>query len=127
MENGDSLKSIIIKSVSNIDLIEYATASGDYNPIHLIESEANKAGLPGVIAHGMWTMGNLSKLFTSYYNEGFISDYRVKFSKMVFINDKLTLHATLTDKKTDVLDFTVNVTNQNKVNVLEGKIQFTLI
>lgn len=74
LHTGDSLEEIRLEPVSRMDLIKYSGASGDFNPIHTVDEEATKAGLPGIIAHGMWTMGNLTKLFTSYYNEGFIQD-----------------------------------------------------
>ncbi len=76
-----------------MDLIKYAGASGDFNPIHTIDGEAKNAGLPGIIAHGMWTMGNLAKLFTPYVEEGFIQDYSIRFRGMVFIDDVITLKA----------------------------------
>lgn len=66
---GDSLESMELPPVSRLDLIKYAGASGDFNPIHTIDEAAEKAGLPGIIAHGMWTMGNLGKLFTPYVGE----------------------------------------------------------
>ncbi|WP_029268687.1 MaoC/PaaZ C-terminal domain-containing protein, partial [Virgibacillus alimentarius] len=67
LQIGESLDPITLQPVSRLDLIKYAGASGDFNPIHTIDAAAEKAGLPGIIAHGMWTMGNLSKLFTPYY------------------------------------------------------------
>lgn len=50
---GDRLESITLLPVSRLDLIKYAGASGDFNPIHTIDEAAEKAGLPGMIAHGM--------------------------------------------------------------------------
>ena len=91
----ESLSDIQLNPVSRLDLIKYAGASGDFNPIHTIDEEAKNAGLPGIIAHGMWTMGNLAKLFTPYVEEGFIQDYSIRFRGMVFIDDVITLKATL--------------------------------
>ena len=68
---GETINSIKLPPVSRIDLIKYAGASGDFNPIHTIDDEAKSTGLPGVIAHGMWTMGNLGKLFRDYYDTDF--------------------------------------------------------
>lgn len=76
---GESLESITLPPVSRIDLIKYAGASGDFNPIHTIDEEATAAGLPGIIAHGMWTMGNLTKLFTPYLEDGLVTDYQIRF------------------------------------------------
>lgn len=122
---GETLDATL-QPVSRLDLIKYAGSSGDFNPIHTIDEEAKKAGLPGIIAHGMWTMGNLAKLFTPYYEEGFISDYNIRFSGMVFLNDVLTLKAQLVDKTAQLLTFDVSAVNQNQKDVVKGKIKFEL-
>jgi acyl dehydratase len=122
---GEALEIVQLNPVSRLDLIKYAGASGDYNPIHTIDEEAKKAGLPGIIAHGMWTMGNLSKLFTSYYEEGFIQDFSIRFQGMVFLNDVITLKATLEKKIGDKLRFNVQALNQNGNEVLKGEVVFS--
>ncbi|WP_156289649.1 MaoC/PaaZ C-terminal domain-containing protein [Oceanobacillus salinisoli] len=124
LQVGDSLEEITLSPVSRMDLIKYSGASGDFNPIHTIDEEAEKAGLPGVIAHGMWTMGNLSKVFTSYYEEGFIENFQVRFSGKVFLNDVLTLRATLQEKNNETFSFKVNVSSQSEKVVMKGKVVF---
>ncbi|MGG3470651.1 MaoC/PaaZ C-terminal domain-containing protein [Neobacillus pocheonensis] len=121
---GESVKEIQLEPVSRMDLIKYSGASGDFNPIHTIDDEAKKAGLPGIIAHGMWTMGNLAKLFTEYYEEGFIKDYSIRFKGMVFLNDVVTLKATLKEKQDDNLRFTVQAVNQQGNDVLKGEVVY---
>lgn len=115
---------VTLDPVSRMDLIKYAGASGDFNPIHTIDEEAKKAGLPGIIAHGMWTMGNLAQLFTPYYEEGFIQDYQIRFSGMVFLNDVITLKAELKDKTAEYIDFDVKAVNQNSREIIKGKVRF---
>lgn len=122
---GDELPIVTLPPVSRLDLIKYAGASGDYNPIHTIDDEAKKAGLPAIIAHGMWTMGNLAKLFTPYHEEGFIQDYQIRFRGMVFLGDIITLKARLTDENETHSIFQVNAVNQNGVDVIKGLITFT--
>lgn len=124
LKNSDTLEKIILAPVSRIDLIKYADASGDFNPIHTIDEEAEKAGLPGIIAHGMWTMGNLSKLFTPYYEDGFIQDYKVRFRGMVFLNDVITLQATVEEINERRIDFKVVATNQDGKEVIKGNVLF---
>lgn len=121
---GEAIKEIQLEPVSRIDLIKYAGASGDFNPIHTIDEEANKAGLPGIIAHGMWTMGNLAKLFTPYYEEGFVEDYSIRFKGMVFLNDVITLKATLKEVNDRKLRFSVQAVNQNGNEVLKGEVLY---
>lgn len=126
LQEGEGLKEITLDPVSRIDLIKYAGASGDYNPIHTIDQEAEKAGLPGIIAHGMWTMGNLSKLFTPYLEDGFIQDYSIRFSGMVFLQDVITLKANLQETGKQQLDFKVSATNQDGKEVIKGNVLFYL-
>jgi len=123
---GQSLPEVTLPPVSRLDLIKYAGASGDYNPIHTIDEEAKKAGLPGIIAHGMWTMGNLAKLFTPYHEEGFVQDYFVRFQSMVFLNDVVTLKATVKEKDDKAIRFTVAAVNQHGKEVIKGEAVFSL-
>ena len=124
LQVGESLEEIQLEPVSRIDLIKYAGASGDFNPIHTIDEEAKKAGLPGIIAHGMWTMGNLAKLFTPYFEEGFVEDYSIRFKGMVFLNDVITLKAILKEVEENKLRFQVQAVNQNGNEVLKGEVLF---
>lgn len=125
LQVGDTLDDIVLSPVSRIDLIKYAGASGDYNPIHTIDEEAKKAGLPGIIAHGMWTMGNLAKVFTPFYEEGFLKDYSIRFKGMVFLNDVITLRTQLDERNEKELKFSVAAINQNGKEVLKGNAVFS--
>lgn len=124
LRSGDVLDEKTLEPVTRLDLIKYAGASGDYNPIHTIDEEAKKLGLPGIIAHGMWTMGNLAKLFTPYLEEGFIQDYTIRFSGMVFLGDVLTLQAKLQEKDGKKMDFHVAAVNQSGTEVIKGNVVF---
>jgi len=124
LKPGNSLNSVKLEPVARMDLIKYAGASGDFNPIHTIDEEAKKAGLPGIIAHGMWTMGNLSRLFSDYTENGFIEDYTIRFKNMVFLQDIITLNAVLRDIDGKRMHFSVNATNQKNQKVIEGTIIF---
>ena len=126
VQMGASLQPVELAPVKRLDLIKYAGASGDFNPIHTIDEEAANAGLPGIIAHGMWTMGNLSKLFTPYLEEGFIEDYAIRFRNMVFIDDVLTLQAFLQKEEADKKEFKVAAVNQNGQEVVNGTVLFRM-
>ena len=123
---GESLQPVELAPVTRLDLIKYAGASGDFNPIHTIDEEATNAGLPGIIAHGMWTMGNLAKLFTPYLEEGFIEDYAIRFRSMVFIDDVLTLQAILQKEEAGQKEFKVVAVNQNGQEVVNGTVVFRM-
>jgi acyl dehydratase len=64
--------------------VRYAGASGDFNPIHWSDSAARAAGLPGVIAHGMATMGRAGAALADWAGDpGAVLDYSVRFARPV--------------------------------------------
>jgi hypothetical protein len=74
--------------VTRADLVRYAGASGDLNPIHWNERFARAVGLPGVIAHGMFTMGAAVQLVVDWAGDpGAILDYQTRFTKPVPVPD----------------------------------------
>ncbi|MFW0109983.1 MaoC family dehydratase [Rothia sp. P13129] len=87
LEKGENIGNTSF-SISRADLIKYAGASGDYNPIHWNERFAQSVGLPGVIAHGMYTMGLAINLVSEWATDpGAIIDYQCRFSKPVIVPD----------------------------------------
>lgn len=69
-------------------LVRYAGASGDFNPIHWNERFATEVGLPGVIAHGMWTMGAAASVVTDWAGDpGAVLDYQVRFTRPIPVPD----------------------------------------
>jgi acyl dehydratase len=78
-----------IYPVDRADLVKYAGASGDFNPIHWRESFAKSVGLPDVIAHGMYTMAQAGRFITEWTGDpGAVVDYGVRFSGMVVVPDE---------------------------------------
>jgi acyl dehydratase len=74
--------------VTRADLVRYAGASGDFNPIHWNERVATEVGLPGVIAHGMWTMGAAVTVVAEWAGDpGAVVDYGVRFTRPVPVPD----------------------------------------
>jgi acyl dehydratase len=75
--------------VTRADLVRYAGASGDFNPIHWSQRVATSVGLPGVIAHGMLTMALASRALTAWVggDPGAILDYSVRFARPVVVPD----------------------------------------
>ena len=72
------------------DLVRYAGASGDFNPMHTDEIAATGAGLPSVFGHGMFTMGMLGKALTDYVGVGSLRNYKVRFTKQTWPGETLT-------------------------------------
>ncbi len=70
--------------VDRARLVRYADASGDQNPIHQDEAAALAVGLPGVVAHGMWTMGAAVGVVVDWVGDpGLVVDYRTRFTRPV--------------------------------------------
>ena len=93
---GDELKERILPPVTRLQLIKYAGASGDFNPIHTIDQAAEEAGLPGVIAHGMLTLASVGLLFSPYLEHGYVKTLLARFSGMVFVGDELAIGGRVT-------------------------------
>ena len=78
--------------VTRQDLVMYAGASGDFNPIHWNSDFAQGVGLPGVIAHGMFTMGSAVQLVTDWIGDpAAVLDYQTRFPKPVIVEDTTAL------------------------------------
>jgi acyl dehydratase len=74
--------------VTRADLVRYAGASGDFNPIHWNERTATGVGLPGVIAHGMLTMGLAGRAVTAWVGDpAALVEYTVRFGRPVVVPD----------------------------------------
>ncbi|MER6155158.1 MaoC family dehydratase [Streptomyces sp. NPDC001868] len=74
--------------VTRADLVRYAGASGDFNPIHWNERFAKEVGLPDVIAHGMFTMAEAIRVVTDWTGDpGAVVEYGVRFTKPVVVPD----------------------------------------
>ncbi len=83
--------------VTRADLVHYAGASGDRNPIHWNERFAREVGLPGVIAHGMFTMGAAVGVVVDWLGDpGRVLDYGVRFTRPVEVPDPGTASVTVT-------------------------------
>ncbi|MDT5026539.1 MAG: hypothetical protein QOE61_2965 [Micromonosporaceae bacterium] len=74
--------------ITRADLIRYAGASGDFNPVHWSDRQAAAVGLPGVIAHGMLTMGRAARVLTEWVGDpARVVSYEVRFNRPVLVPD----------------------------------------
>lgn len=75
-------------TIRRVDLVRYAGASGDFNPIHWNQRFATSVGLPDVIAHGMFTMAEVGRVVTDWVGDpGAVVDYSVRFSAPIPVPD----------------------------------------
>jgi acyl dehydratase len=87
VREGDELPPLQV-SVTRADLVRYAGASGDFNPIHWNERIAKEVGLPDVIAHGMLTMALAGRLVSDWTGDpGAITRYSTRFTRPVVVPD----------------------------------------
>ncbi len=102
--------------ITRADLVRYAGASGDFNPIHWNERVATEVGLPGVIAHGMVTMATAARLLTDWAGDpAAVVEYGVRFTRPVVVPDpgRATLRVSGTVKSVrddGLLDVTLTAT-----------------
>lgn len=75
--------------ITRADLVRYAGASGDFNPIHWSDRVARSVGLPGVIAHGMLTMALAGRAVTTWVGGDIsaISDFSTRFARPIVVPD----------------------------------------
>lgn len=87
---GQELPALVKDPISKVQLVRYAGASGDDNLIHTDVETARSVGLPGVIAHGMLSMGFLGQFLAGIAGPEGVRRLTVRFSGMVALGDVLT-------------------------------------
>jgi acyl dehydratase len=126
LQVGDSRTDVLVEDLKRTQIVMYAGASGDYNPVHTDEVFVTKvAGYPSVFAHGMLTMGMTGRVLTDWVGDGRLTRYGVRFVRQVWPGDSLTATATVSavrtaDDGTPVADFDVVTVNQHGDPVVTG-------
>jgi acyl dehydratase len=86
-------------SLTRDSLVRYAGASGDFNPIHYRDDVAQSVGLPGVLAHGMLTMGLAVQPVVDWLGDrGEVADYQVRFTRPVLVDAEAGAEVTVVAK-----------------------------
>lgn len=121
---GDTYTETVVEDLKRTQIVMYAGASGDYNPVHTDEPFAMKvAGYPTVFAHGMLTMGLTGRMLTNYVGDGRLTEFGVRFTSQVFPGDTLRSTATVESLEDGLVNLSVSTTNQNGVEVAKGTAQ----
>ena len=114
VNEGDDAPAVSHK-LTRTDLVMYAGASGDFNPMHTDEVAAQAAGLPSVFGHGMFSMGLLGRALTDYVGVGNVASYKVRFTKQTWPDEVLSTKVVVTGKRDDdgrhLVDLECEVTN----------------
>ena len=122
---GDTHSTTLVEDLRRIQIVQYAGASGDYNPIHTDEPFAKEiAGYPTVFAHGMLTMGLTGKLLTDYVGDGRLTNFGVRFVNQVWPGDTLTGTAEVVAIREETgeyfVDLSLTTVNQDGAAVVTG-------
>jgi acyl dehydratase len=125
VEVGDSREEVLVDDLTRTQIVQYAGASGDYNPLHTDEPFATEvAGYPTVFAHGMLTMGITGRLVTDWFGAANLTAYGARFVSQVWPGDTLTATATVEAVREEggdrFADVAIVTKNQRGENVLTG-------
>lgn len=122
---GDTHSEEVVDDLTRTQIVQYAGASGDYNPLHsddLFTTEVAK--YPSVFAHGMLTMGMTGKMLTNYVGDERLTEYGVRFTSQVFPGATLTATAEVAAIREEdgqhLVDLTVTTVDQEGTTVLSG-------
>ena len=101
---------VVSHVLTRTDLVRYAGASGDFNPMHTDEVAAKESGLPGVFGHGMFSMGLLGRAVTDWSGAGNLKVYGVRFTRQTWPGETLSTRIVVSDKE---------VTEEGKIIIAE--------
>lgn len=122
---GDTHEAVLVENLSRTQIVQYAGASGDYNPLHTDEVYATKiAGYPSVLAHGMLTMGLTGQAVTALTDTENLLRFGVRFTAQVWPGDTLTVRATVAAITAGddgaVAEFSLSTVNADGKEVMSG-------
>jgi acyl dehydratase len=111
--------------LTRTDLVKYAGASGDFNPMHHDEVLAKGAGQPSVFGHGMFSMGFLGSAVSNYVGVGNVTSYKVRFAKQTWPDETLSTKVVVTTKREEggrhLVDLDVRLVNQEGEEKVVGE------
>ncbi|MDQ1534796.1 MAG: hypothetical protein QOF28_2557 [Actinomycetota bacterium] len=114
---------VLSHELTRTDLVMYAGASGDFNPMHTDEVKAKEAGLPSVFGHGMFSAGLLGTALTNYIGVGNLRSYKVRFTKQTWPGETLTTRVVVAEKRPESAEvvLTCELVNQDGEAKIAGE------
>jgi len=95
---GDEIPLLVKVPVTHLQLVRYAGASGDFNPLHTDPKIGEAIGTGGIIAHGMLIMGFVGQLLSNYFGPEALRSFGVRFKGMTHLDDVITCSGSITKK-----------------------------
>ena len=123
---GQTFSAVVAEDLTRTQIVQYAGASGDYNPLHTDEVFATQvAGYPSVFAHGMLTMGCTGHMLTDLVGDGRLLAFGGRFTSQVWPGDDLTTTATVEAvgeiEGVPSVSLAVSTVNQDGTEVFSGQ------
>jgi acyl dehydratase len=116
---------VLTHALTRTDLVAYAGASGDYNPMHHDEVKATAAGQPSVFGHGMFSMGLLGTAITDWVGVGNVTRFQVRFARQTWPGEELSSRIVVSAKRTEgsdhLLDLDVRLVNADGEEKVVGE------
>ena len=95
---SDAIPPLAKPPITHLQLVRYAGASGDFNPLHTDPKVGETLGFGGIIAHGMLIMGFVGQMLSDYIGPGALKTFGVRFKGMTHLDDMITCTGTITEK-----------------------------
>jgi acyl dehydratase len=121
---GDKMPELVKDPITETQLVMYAGASGDFNPVHTVHSFGEKVGFGGVIGHGMLSMAMVGQALTDWLGNKALKKFGVSFRAVTKPKDVITVKGTVTKKYTEggnnLIDIDLLAENQRGEPVVVG-------
>jgi acyl dehydratase len=118
---GDVRETVVVDDLKRTQIVQYAGASGDYNPLHTDEVFATQvAGYPSVFAHGMLTMGMTGRAVTDLVGVEALTKFGGRFTSQVWPGDTLTVRVEVEAVDEATVTFVLTTVNQGGAEVFRG-------
>lgn len=95
---GDAIPSLVKPAITHLQLVRYAGASGDLNPLHTDPRVGEMVGTGGLIAHGMLIMGFVGQMLSDFVGPTALRRFHVRFKGMTYLGDVITCTGTISEK-----------------------------
>lgn len=123
---GDEMPVLTKEPITELQLVKYAGASGDFNPIHTVDAIGKKAGLGGVIAHGMLVMGFMGQAITNWVPNKYLKKFKTRFVAVTKPQDIITVSGKVIKKEEDLITCEIMAKDQKGEIKTTGQFEFTL-